>query len=32
MGGVVMAQGVGCSVERKMVSPCEDVLLSHPKD
>jgi hypothetical protein len=32
MGGAVMARGVGCSVERKTVSPCEDVLLSHPKD
>jgi hypothetical protein len=32
MGGVVMARGAGGSVERKTVSPCEDVLLSHPKD
>jgi hypothetical protein len=28
----MMARGVGCSVERKTVSPCEDILLSHPKD
>jgi hypothetical protein len=27
-----MARGTGSSVEQKTVSPCEDVLLSHPKD
>jgi hypothetical protein len=32
MGGAVMAWGAGCFVERKMGSPCEDILLSHPKD
>jgi hypothetical protein len=32
MGGAVMAQGAGCFVERKMVFPCENVLLNHPKD
>jgi hypothetical protein len=32
MGGDVMAWGVGCPVEREMVSPYEDILLSHLKD
>jgi hypothetical protein len=32
MGGAVMARGAGCSAERKMVSPCEVILLCHPKD
>jgi hypothetical protein len=32
MGGAVMARGAGCPVERETVAPCEDILLSHPKD
>jgi hypothetical protein len=32
MGGAMMARGAGCFVERKTVSPCEDILLSNPKD
>jgi hypothetical protein len=32
MGGAVMARGAGCFVERKTIFPCDDVLLSRPKD
>jgi hypothetical protein len=32
MGGAMMARGVGCPVEREMVTPCEDIPLSHPND
>jgi hypothetical protein len=32
VGGAVMARGAGCPVERETVDPCEDILLSHPKD
>jgi hypothetical protein len=26
------ARGVGCPIERETVTPCEDILLSPPKD
>jgi hypothetical protein len=32
IGGAVMARGVECPIEWEIVAPCEDILLSHPKD
>jgi hypothetical protein len=31
-GGAVMAGGAECPIERETVAPCEDILLSRPKD